>query len=253
MNIYLYLKTHNVTGLKYLGQTTNNNPHKYTGSGKYWKLHLAKHGKDYSTTILHECTDPSEIISLGKYYSELWNVVDSTEFANLIIEDGNSTSHTKESRDKMSQSRIGVEPWNKGKSMWTDEEKLRISDHWKNYVHSDEMITRRTQTRLDNGYSHSEETKQKISNSTKGRKPTAATLEKMSIAAKKNGYNGHGFKPGHATHNAMQCAIKNTITGVITEHTSLKQWATSCDGVNYSAASYAFKIKDTYRHYEILR
>lgn len=38
--ITLYIKIHNVTGLKYFGKTTKNNPEKYTGSGKHWKRHI---------------------------------------------------------------------------------------------------------------------------------------------------------------------------------------------------------------------
>jgi hypothetical protein len=34
MTIYLYKKTHNITGLKYLGKTAQSNPYKYPGSGK---------------------------------------------------------------------------------------------------------------------------------------------------------------------------------------------------------------------------
>ena len=49
--IYLYIKTHNVTGLKYLGKTESCDPHKYKGSGKYWNIHLKKHGNDYSKQI----------------------------------------------------------------------------------------------------------------------------------------------------------------------------------------------------------
>ena len=40
--IYLYIKTHNVTGLKYLGKTTQD-PYKYKGSGKRWTNHINKH------------------------------------------------------------------------------------------------------------------------------------------------------------------------------------------------------------------
>ena len=42
----LYVKTHQVTGLKYLGQTSKSDPHKYTGSGKYWLRHIKQHGKN---------------------------------------------------------------------------------------------------------------------------------------------------------------------------------------------------------------
>jgi hypothetical protein len=42
MTIYLYVKTHNNTGMKYLGKTTKPDPHKYPGSGKRWTRHLKK-------------------------------------------------------------------------------------------------------------------------------------------------------------------------------------------------------------------
>lgn len=50
MTIYLYVKTHNITGKKYLGKTTRDDYHEYPGSGKIWKKHLKKHGYDYSTS-----------------------------------------------------------------------------------------------------------------------------------------------------------------------------------------------------------
>lgn len=89
MNIYyLYIKTHNKTGLKYLGQTKSKNPHKYKGSGKYWKLHLKKHGNDFTTTILLETTDKNKVREMGIYYSNEWDIVASNEWANLKIECG---------------------------------------------------------------------------------------------------------------------------------------------------------------------
>ena len=44
MAIFLYKKTHNKTGLQYLGKTKNN-PQIYTGSGIKWLRHLKKWGK----------------------------------------------------------------------------------------------------------------------------------------------------------------------------------------------------------------
>jgi hypothetical protein len=85
---YLMVKTHNITGLKYLCQTKKSNPHKYLGSGKYWKLHLLKHGKDIHTQILKECSNKDELKDWGIYYSNLWNVVDSEDWANLRPESG---------------------------------------------------------------------------------------------------------------------------------------------------------------------
>lgn len=84
----LYIKTHNKSGLKYLGYTKQKEYHKYAGSGTYWRLHLKKHGRDYSTEIIAECQSKSKLKELGKYYSSLWNVVKSEEWANLKIETG---------------------------------------------------------------------------------------------------------------------------------------------------------------------
>lgn len=85
---YLYVKTHKVTGLNYLGFTSSKDPHKYTGSGKYWNLHLQKHGCDYDTKILHRCISKSAIKAWGLYYSKLWSIVKSTKWANLKEENG---------------------------------------------------------------------------------------------------------------------------------------------------------------------
>lgn len=93
MTIYLYVKTHNKTGLKYLGQTIKKDPHKYTGSGVYWLNHLRKHGFDYKTEILKECVDLVEVEKWGLYYSELWKVDTSNEWANLVPEAGHAVAN----------------------------------------------------------------------------------------------------------------------------------------------------------------
>jgi hypothetical protein len=90
--IYLYKKTHRVTGLKYLGKTTSKNPHKYQGSGVYWTKHINKHGNDCDTEILKECKSKDELKEWGLYYSKLWNVVESTDWANLKMEMGDGGS-----------------------------------------------------------------------------------------------------------------------------------------------------------------
>jgi hypothetical protein len=69
--IYLYVKTHNQTGLKYLGKTVASDPHLYKGSGKRWRAHCRKHGYDYSTKILFQSESKDEIREQGLYYSKL--------------------------------------------------------------------------------------------------------------------------------------------------------------------------------------
>lgn len=105
MTIYLYKKTHNKTGFKYLGKTSQD-PYKYKGSGDLWKPHLRKHGYDVTTEILKECQTNDELRHWGLYYSELWNVVyERDEFghktwANLIPESGEGIEHTEETIKK---------------------------------------------------------------------------------------------------------------------------------------------------------
>lgn len=78
-------------GLKYLCKTTNTDPFSYTGSGTYWKLHLQKHGftyKDLTTIILGCYTSNLELKAQGIRASEIFNIVESSQWANLIIEQG---------------------------------------------------------------------------------------------------------------------------------------------------------------------
>lgn len=85
--IYLYLKTH-PTGLKYLGKTIRD-PYKYKGSGTHWLRHLKKHGEEHNTKILFETLDKELLKQKAIYYSELWNVAKSKEWANIVPEQGN--------------------------------------------------------------------------------------------------------------------------------------------------------------------
>lgn len=103
MTIYLYVKTHNITGLKYLGKTIKQDPHKYTGSGKYWLRHLQQHGYNYTTEIIRECQSEEELIFWGLHYSNLWNVVESNNWANLKEEAGDGGKLSSESRKKISE------------------------------------------------------------------------------------------------------------------------------------------------------
>jgi hypothetical protein len=85
MTIYLYVKTHNKTGLKYLGQTKKKDPHKYKGSGLDWNQHLRIFGVDFKTEIIKECKSKEELNYWGRYFSLLWNVVSAVDdFGNKI-------------------------------------------------------------------------------------------------------------------------------------------------------------------------
>ena len=92
---YLMVKKHNVTNLKYLCQTRRKEPYLYSGSGKYWLQHLEKHGYDISTEILGTFETKQSLQEAGKYYSELFNIVASDDWANLRIEDGDGGDSSK--------------------------------------------------------------------------------------------------------------------------------------------------------------
>lgn len=115
--IYLYVKTHNKTGMKYLGKTTKD-PHSYKGSGVYWLLHIKKHGNDVTTEIIKECVNDVELKEYGEYYSKQWNVVTSNEWANLKDEcgDGGDTSMTEGFKNGIKNSTHNK----KKRSWWND-------------------------------------------------------------------------------------------------------------------------------------
>jgi hypothetical protein len=136
---FLYQKTHLDTGLKYLGQTKQN-PHRYTGSGLYWKNHLKCHGNNVETIILKECTNKDDLEYWGIYYSNLWNIVESAEWANLKPEtgDGGSTKgrifkngsnkRKLDSNLKTSATMKGRPAHNKGKKQSHKPHKSRIDN-----------------------------------------------------------------------------------------------------------------------------
>ena len=88
---YLYVKTHRITGLNYLG-VTKKDPFKYKGSGNYWKTHIEKYGYSCDTVILQKCYTESALASWGLYYSNLWDIVRSPKWANILPEEGYTRS-----------------------------------------------------------------------------------------------------------------------------------------------------------------
>jgi len=117
--IYLYIKTHNITGLKYFGKTIAKDPYAYKGSGTHWVAHIRKHGYDVTTTIYGTYYDKLECQIAAMAFSEENNIVESNEWANLRIEnlDGGDTSHTdgyKKSLHKIGEAARKHKWWNDG-------------------------------------------------------------------------------------------------------------------------------------------
>jgi hypothetical protein len=85
---YLYIKTHNDTGLKYFGKTITKDPSKYKGSGTRWLNHINYHGNNVTTEILGYYTDKDECVATALDFSAKNNIVESADWANLEPEDG---------------------------------------------------------------------------------------------------------------------------------------------------------------------
>lgn len=133
---YLYVKQHNQTLLKYLGHTQVKNPYKYKGSGLYWKRHIKQYGNDVDTYIIGTYETKELLKEAGLYYSKVWNVIESDEWANLGLEtgeDGGMTgkNHTIEAKQQMSLSRIGEKNHFFGKNH-TEKSKQKISKNHAN-------------------------------------------------------------------------------------------------------------------------
>lgn len=161
--IYLYIKTHRKTGLKYLGKTSAENPYTYPGSGKRWRAHLDKYGYEFDTEILLESNDPDVIKEAGIHYSNLWNIVENVKWANLKPEsgDGGTFVHTEESKIKIGNASRGKPSPYRGK---TYEE-----------IQKDDTKARKRKEKQSNWM--------KISNPFKGKTHTEETKIKMKEAA----------------------------------------------------------------------
>lgn len=96
--IRLMIKTHKETGLRYLCVTNKEDYEKYSGSGVYWSKHLAKHGCDLITQVIYESEEKDEHFrNVCLFYSSLYNVISSDQWANLVAENGNTARYSKPS------------------------------------------------------------------------------------------------------------------------------------------------------------
>ena len=123
---YLYIKQHTITGLKYFGKTTKENPFSYNGSGKYWLKHIKKHGKNYVVTNWVQLfIDEKTLTDYALNFSIENDITNSVQWANLKEEnglDGGFRQHTEESKEK--NRKKAIQRWKDGVY---DVEKLRIS------------------------------------------------------------------------------------------------------------------------------
>lgn len=169
MIIYLYVKQHSITGLKYFGKTVSKNPFKYLGSGLRWTRHYKKHGKSNINTLeVWGFDDKNLCQEFAHKFSIKNNIVNSDEWANLKEENGQDggwlphsnigfkyseetkrkmsdsqkakggygpKKHSEETKRKMSEKRKARPSPSLG-TKWTDEQKLKqsilLKSRWNN-------------------------------------------------------------------------------------------------------------------------
>lgn len=162
--MYLYKKECPL-GLKYLGVTTENNPYNYKGSGKYWKNHLKFHkfkSTDIATDILLETNDLNELSFWGMYYSKIWNIVESEEWANLMEERGLDNFITKGfCKESMKNTwKNNPEIFNNSKKYWFKKGEIKESSrktlfkkdevgYWKNKKRPIDTINKIIKTKIE--------------------------------------------------------------------------------------------------------
>ena len=126
--LYLMIKTHSITGLKYLCKkvtTCDSKAISYLGSGTRWNNHLKVHGKQITTQIVlkYELSKLDEFSNLCIEYSNKYDIVNNDEWANLIIETGKpgtkigeycgskgtffGKKHTDKTKKKISDANLG--------------------------------------------------------------------------------------------------------------------------------------------------
>lgn len=214
---YLYVKTHNKTGLKYFGKTTSSNPEKYRGSGKYWLDHIKLHGNDVSTEIIGYYNNREECMLAALEFSTKHNIVKAVNennkkiWANQIVENGVDGGaarwghHSAETKEKIRIANTGriipAETKEKIKTARAKQTNVRRKGEW-----SPSAEARQKLRDANLGKKQSDETKKKRSEKLKGRKLTDITKEKISIKHK-----GKKLSPEHVQ------KLKNRVVSEVTK------------------------------------
>lgn len=237
----IYKATNKINGKIYIGFTINyeervKQHHKDAfgkkQSKKYFHYALRKHGFDnFEWSILKEDAIPED----EKYFvEELQSYHKTGKGYNLTF--GGDTSigyeHTDETKQKIRDSKLG-------KKM-SDESRLNMSKARKGITQSEELIRKRTESRMKNGkHKHSEETRKKMSESAKKR---PLTEERLAIL-RNNAQNNIGKPRSNDTKAKISNAQKGRDLGeewrqkVIAGHASKKE-----SGAFYQSEEYREKM-----------
>jgi hypothetical protein len=204
-------------GLNYLG-ITHKDPYKYGGSGVYWKKHLKAHNikiNEIQTLILFETNNYSELCERGRYYSELYDIVNSDEWANLIPETGENSvlgyKFSDDAKNRMSESRKGKLAGEKNPmfgKLVTNETREKISKANTGKKHTDVTKLKMSDRKIGEnnhfyGKTHTEETKLKIAEASSKRTGELSNMygkkhtdvAKLKMSKKRKGRDNGNYNP----------------------------------------------------------
>lgn len=150
---FIYITTNLINGIRYLGQKTfdkNNDWKYYLGSGIYFKNALQFYGREnFSRNIVCFCYSQDELNEVEYDLSVFFDVVESPNWYNLCYGGGGASGyhHSEESKQRMSEA----------KRNQSEETRLKMSQ------------TRKGRTSPRKGVKLSDETKELMSASRKGK------------------------------------------------------------------------------------
>ena len=174
MTIYLYIKQHSKTGLKYFGRTIKN-PWLYNGSGSYWRRHIKNHGPEYVETIaVFEFENQDDCTRFAVSFSRENNITECKEWANLCDEDGRAR-YTGNSSEKHSVTM---------KRKWKDTEyrekqKNTKIELWKNETYKTQMCERRKSIWEDPDYRRKTVEANRLSRTVEYKTKQKATMKEL--------------------------------------------------------------------------
>jgi hypothetical protein len=184
MIYFLYIKTHKITGLKYLGHTKQN-PFFYKGSGKLWKKHIAEFGYVVTTEILLKTECMHCLRETGLFFSRIFDIVKSKDWANLIPEQGDDllsinqtgknlyghNGKAQKSLEALEQGRKTIACLRADNPEWVSEHRKAISEglkerfktvthHWSGKKHSEDTIAKQKATYVKTNHQKGEKNSQ---------------------------------------------------------------------------------------------
>lgn len=171
----IYKITNLINGKMYIGQhMTDDLDDGYMGGGTIIKRAIRKYGKEnFRKEWIMFCEDWEEMDYMERVLvDETW--ISRSDTYNVILGgQGRKGGWSEEMKQRISNKKKGRTPWNKGKTgIYTDETRRQISNSLKGKNHP------------NFGKALSDETKRKIGDANRGRKPSEEARRKMSMAKK---------------------------------------------------------------------